>query len=208
MEAGARWAPSENWLAFCARSTARTDRALDPIALVDDGFQRRETEALAAWRFTGKSSLDARVAWIDYRSNHFSERDFSGIAARLRYLWIATANISLNMQFNREMEPWQDAAASLRVENRLTLGAAWQPAARTTLSVDASRAASDFRDPVPGFTGTPRSDIERRLQVTAEWRALRKLSLNAAAQRYHRSSSDPAANYRGSQFTAGASLLF
>ncbi len=211
VEAGMRWvAPSENWLAFKLRSLdgRYTDRALDPVALIDDGFRRRETEALAAWRFTGKSSLDARAAWIDYRSNHFSARDFSGIAARLRYLWLATANISLNMQFNREMEPWQDDAASLRVENRLTLGAAWQPAARTTLSVEASRATSDFRDPVPGFTGTPRSDIEHRLQVQAEWRALRKLSLNAAAQRYHRSSSDPAANYRGSQFTAGASLLF
>ena len=211
VEAGARWvAPSENWLAFKLRSLEGryTDRALDPVALIDDGFQRRETEALAAWRFTGKSSLDARAAWIDYRSNHFAERDFSGIAARLRYLWAATARISLSVQFNREMEPWQDDAASHRVENRLTLGAAWQPAARTTLSVDASRAASDFRDPVPGFTGTPRNDLEHRLQVQAEWRALRKLSLNAAAQRYRRSSSDPAANYRGSQFTAGASLLF
>lgn len=210
-EAGARWvAPTENWLAFNLRSLdgRYIDRELDPIALIDDGFQRRETEALAAWRFTGKSSLEARVAWIDYRSNHFSERDFSGIAARLRYVWLATANTSLNMQFSREIDPWQDDAASLRVENRLTLGAAWQPAARTTLSADASRAASDFRDPIPGFTGTPRSDIEHRLQVQAGWRALRQLSLNVAAQRYHRSSSDPAANYRGSQFTAGASVLF
>ena len=211
VEAGARWvAPSENWLAFNLRSLdgRYIDRTLDPVALVDDGFQRRETEALAAWRFTGKSTLGARIAWVDYRSNHFSERDFSGLAARLRYLWVATEKISLNVQFTRELDPWVDSAASLRVENRLTLGAGWQPAARTTLSVDASRAASDFRDPVPGFTGTPRSDMERRFQVQAEWRVLRKLSLNAAAQRYHRSSSDPAANYRGSQFTAGASVLF
>ncbi len=210
-EAGARWvAPSENWLAFNLRSLdgRYTDRALDPIALVDDGFQRRETEALAAWRFTGKSSLEARVAWIDYRSNHFSERDFSGIAARLRYLWIATANISLNMQFNREIEAWADDGASHRIDDRLTLGAAWQPGARTTLSLEASRTESDFRDPVPGFAGTPRSDTGRRFQVQAEWRALRKLWLNAAAQRYRQSSSDPAANFRGSQFTAGASLLF
>ena len=211
VEAGARWvAPSENWLAFNLRSLdgRYIDRTLDPVALVVDGFQRRETEALAAWRFTGKSTLGARIAWVDYRSNHFSERDFSGLAARLRYLWVATEKISLNVQFTRELDPWVDSAASLRVENRLTLGAGWQPAARTTLSVDASRAASDFRDPVPGFTGTPRSDLEHRLQVQAEWRVLRKLSLNAAAQRYHRSSSDPAANYRGSQFTAGASVLF
>jgi len=209
--AGARWvAPSGNWLAFNLRSLdgRYSDRMLDPVALVDDGFRRLETEALMAWRFTGKSSLDARAAWIDYRSNQFSERDFSGIAARLRYLWIATDKIALSVRFEREVEPWADVGASYRIDQRVTLGAAWQPGARTTLSVDATRGESDFREPLPGFAGTLRNDSGRRLQIQAEWRALRKLSLNAAAQRYRQSSSDPAANYRGSQVTAGASLLF
>jgi len=83
-EAGVKWvAPSANWLAFNLRSLEGRylDRPLDPVALLDDGFRRREAEGLVSWRMTGKSSLEGRLAHVDYRSDHFSERDFSGIAA-------------------------------------------------------------------------------------------------------------------------------
>lgn len=210
-EAGVRWvAPSANWLAFNLRSLdgRYTDRPLDPVAFLDDGFLRRETEALAAWRLTGKSTLEGRVAHIDYTSNNFEQRDFSGIAARLAFLWQATLKLGLSAAFAQEIEPWTDTSASYRVDQRVTLGASWQAAARATLRLEARRGESDFRDPLPGFAGTPRHDKEGSIQFSAEWRALRNLTLNAGAQRYRQSSSDPAANFHGSQLTAGASLLF
>jgi exopolysaccharide biosynthesis operon protein EpsL len=210
-EAGVKWvARSANWLAFNLRSLEGRylDRPLDPVALLDDGFRRREAEGLVSWRMTAKSSLEGRLAHVDYRSNNFAERDFSGIAARLRYVWQVSGKVGLNAAFNRGVEPWADAAASSRIEHKVTLGAAWQPAARATLSLEASRGESEFRDPLPGFAGTPRRDVERSFRFQAEWRALRNLSLNAGAQRYRQSSSDPAANFRGTQLSAGASFLF
>jgi hypothetical protein len=114
----------------------------------------------------------------------------------------------VNIGFAREIEPWADAAASYRVDQKLSLGVTWQAAARTMLRLEATRGESDFRAPLPGFTGTPRRDKEGSLQLSAEWRALRNLTLNAGAQRYRRTSNDPAANFHGSQLTAGASLLF
>jgi exopolysaccharide biosynthesis operon protein EpsL len=210
-EVGVRWvARSENWLAFNLRSLdgRYVDRALDPARLFDDGFRRNEAEALASWRITGKSSLEGRVAHVDYRSNNFDERDFSGPAARLRLVWQATLKLGFNAAFTREIEPWSDDSASYRIDERVTLGAVWQPAARLTLRLEARRGASDFRQPVPGFSGTPREDREGGVLFNAEWRALRNLVLNAAAQRYRQSSSDPAANFDGSQLSAGASLLF
>jgi exopolysaccharide biosynthesis operon protein EpsL len=210
-EAGVRWvARSANWVAFNLRvlDGRYVDRPLDPVAQLDDGFRRTETEALASWRLTGKSSFDGRAAWIDYRSDNFSARDFSGLAARLRYLWQTSARLGLNLGFAREIEPWADPAASYRIDQRLSLGAAWQPAARATLRLEARRGETDFRAPLPGFTGTPRHDKEGSVQFNAEWRALRNLILNAGAQRYRQSSNDPAANFHGGQVTAGASLLF
>jgi exopolysaccharide biosynthesis operon protein EpsL len=210
-EAGVKWlARSTNWLAFNLRSLdgRYVDRPLDPVALLDDGFHRREAEGLVAWRMTSKSSLEGRLAQVDYRSNHFAERDFSGIAGNLRYRWQASAKLALNAAFGREIEPYADDSASYRVERRVTLGPIWQAAPRVTLRLDASRGESDFRDPLPGFAATPRRDIERSLRFHAEWRALRNLSLNAAVQRYRQSSSDPLANFRGSQLTTGASFLF
>jgi len=210
-EGGVRWvARSENWVAFKLRQLdgAYVDRPLDPVARLDDGFVRRETEALAVWRFTGKSSLEGRAAWIDYRSDHFAERDFSGLAGRLRYLWQSTVRLALNAGLAREIEPWSEAGASYRVDDRLTLGASWQAAARTVLRLEARWGESDFRGALPTFVGTARRDREAGVLFGADWRALRNLTLSAAAQRYRQSSSDPAANFDGNQFTAGASFLF
>jgi exopolysaccharide biosynthesis operon protein EpsL len=210
-EAGLKWvAPSTNWVAFNLRSLEGRylDRPLDPVALLDDGFRRREAEALVAWRMTPKSSLDGRLAHVDYRSNNFAERDFSGIAARLVYLWAALSKLSFSLQFAREVEPWADISASQRIDHRLTAAAIWQPGARSTLRVEARSGESEFRAPLPGFAGTPRRDTEANVQLQAEWRALRNLTLNAGAQRYRQSSNDPAGNFRGSQLTAGAALLF
>jgi exopolysaccharide biosynthesis operon protein EpsL len=210
-EGGVRWvARSDNWVAFKLRQLEGEylDRPLDPVARLDDGFVRRETEALVAWRFAGKSNLEARAAWIDYRSDHFSERDFSGLAGRLRYSWQIAATLALTAGLAREVEPWADAGASYRLDDRVTLGASWQVAARTVLRVEARRGESDFRAALPGFAGTPRRDREASVLLGAEWRALRNLTLSAAAQRYRQTSSDPAGNFDGGQVTAGASLLF
>jgi len=210
-EGGVKWvARSANWVAFNLRQLdgEYLDRPLDPVTLLDDGFLRRETEALAAWRFTGKSSLEARAAWIDYRSDHFSERDFSGLAGRLRYSWQGTARLALNASLARELEAWADAGASYRVDDRLTLGASWQAAARTVLRVELRRGESDFRGALPAFAGTARRDREAGVLFGAEWQALRNLTLSVAAQRYRQSSNDPAANFDGRQLTAGAAFLF
>jgi exopolysaccharide biosynthesis operon protein EpsL len=209
-EGGVKWESTQaNWLAFNLRVLdGRYDRPLVPLLQVDDGFRRSETEALAAWRLTGKSSFDGRVAWTDYVSDHFAVRDFSGLAARLRFVWQAGVKLGIDAGFTRDNEPWTDISASYRVDQRVTLGATWQAAARTALRLEARRGDSDFRGPLPGFTGTPRHDKEGSVRFNAEWRALRNLMLNAGAQRHRQSSNDPAANFHGSQVSAGASLLF
>lgn len=209
-EAGVRWvASSSNWLAFNLRSLdgRYVDRALDPVAKVDDGFRRNELEALGTWHFTGKSSLEGRAAWIDYQSDHFAERDFSGLAAKLRYLWSLTGKLSLFAQASQEIEPWSETRASYRVEQRVSLGPVWQPLARTTLRLEAAHTENDFRGPLPGFTGTLRHDKLNGLHFDAEWRALRNLSLKATVFSYRQSSSDPIQNYDGNVVTFGASLL-
>jgi hypothetical protein len=84
----------------------------------------------------------------------------------------------------------------------------WQPAARTTLRLNATRAEVDFRGPLPTYAGPLRRDIQASLQLEAEWRALRNLTLKASAQRYTQSSNDPAGSFDGTQFTLDLSFLF
>jgi len=194
--------PSANWVAFNLR--AHEGDYLDR----NESFRRSEAELVFAWRFSAKSSLDGRHALIDYRSDQLAERDFSGPAARLRYLWQATAKLALNAALSRDLEAWRESTASHRVEQRLSFGPAWQVAPRTALSVNLVRAQSDFRDPLPGFAGAARRDVLRSAQLEADWRALRNVSLKALVQHYRQSSTDPAANYSGRLISLGGSLLF
>jgi exopolysaccharide biosynthesis operon protein EpsL len=201
---------SGNSAALNFRSThgSYIDQPLDPVALLDDGFKRSETELLASWTASGHSSFDGRLAWVDYRSNHFSQRDFSGAAGRLTWRWAPSAKLSFNFGAAQDLYPWQDSSASYRVDRRLSVGPTWQAGPRTAIRLSLEQASSDYRQPLPGFAGPQRHDTTRVALLGWDWRAWRNLSVNASVQRTRRSSSDAAFAFHDTVTTLGASLMF
>lgn len=185
-----------------------TDRALDPVALLDDGFRRREAQLAANWRLTGKTALDARLARVAYRYPHFSARDFSGNTGTLAMRWSATAKLTLDAALVREMAPWVDNFTSFRVEERVSLGASWDIAARTTLRASAGHFNADYRNPVVPLAGPARRDTGDVAELRAEWRVLRNVAFNAGWQHYRQDSNDPGSRFAGRIVTLGGSLLF
>jgi exopolysaccharide biosynthesis operon protein EpsL len=203
-------APSGNSATYMLRSLDAdvTDRALDPVALVDNGFKRSESELSALWAVTGKSTLEGRLARIDYRAKHFAQRGFSGNAARFEYRWAPSAKLTVNIGAARDLEPWTDSSASYRVGERLSLAPGWQLGPRTALRVTVERLTSDFRGPIASFAGAPRRDILRSAQLTLQWTVLRNFTVNATVMRYRQVSTDAAAAYEGGLATFGASIAF
>jgi exopolysaccharide biosynthesis operon protein EpsL len=184
------------------------DRSLDPVALLDDGFKRSEDELSVAWAASARSTVDGRIARVDYRSNHFAQRDFSGTAAALGYRWLPAARLTLNLGASRDLEPWSDQIASYRVVERIGLGATWQIAARTALRLSLARQASDFRNPLPAFAGAARVDVLHSAQLALEWNLRPNVALNASLQRLRQSSTDPAAQFEARVASLGASARF
>ena len=183
-------------------------QALQPVALLDTGFRRLERELLAAWKFAPKSSLGARLAQIDYRSDNFRERDFSGTAARAAVAWTPTAKLSLNLAAGRDVGPWEADYASYRVDEGLSVAPAWQIGARTVVRASFERIESDHRNPIPAYSGEPRDDSLRRVLLAVDWQPRRGLSVNASLQRERRTSSRPLEDYERRIATLGASLTF
>jgi exopolysaccharide biosynthesis operon protein EpsL len=203
-------APSGNSATFTLRwlDADVTDRALDPVALLDSGFRRSESELSAIWAVTGRSTLQGRLARVDYRSNHFSQRDFSGNTARLEYRWAPSAKLTVNLGAARDLEPWTDNAASYRVGDRLSLAPAWQVGPRTVLRAAVERLTSDFRGSLPGFASAARRDVFSSAQLALHWTALRNFTVNASLMRYRQASTDPTAAFEGDLASVGASLAF
>jgi len=184
-----------------------TDSALDPVARVDNGFRRREAQLAANWRLTAKTALEARLSRLAYRYPHFSERDFSGNTGMLAFRWGATAKLTLDLALVREMAPWVDNFTSFRAEERASLGAAWEVAARTTLRASVGHFKADYRNPIVPLTGPARSDTGQVAELRAEWRVLRNLLLNAGWQHYRQDSTDPGSRFAGRIVTFSGSLL-
>ena len=135
-----------------------SDRALDPVAQLDNGFRRREAQLAANWRLTAKTALDASLSHIAYRYPHFPARDFSGNTGTLAFHWGLTGKLSVDTALIRDMTPWTDLVASYRVEERGSLGAAWEVAARTTLRASVGRMKADYRNPIVLLSGPARTD--------------------------------------------------
>jgi len=184
-----------------------TDRALDPVALLDDGFRRREAQLAANWRLTAKTALEARVSRLAYRYPHFGERDFSGNTGMLAFRWGASAKLSFELGLARDMAPWIDNFTSYRVEERASAGAAWELAARTTLRASVGHMSADYRNPIVPLAGPARHDTGEVAELRAEWRALRNLVINAGWQRYRQDSTDAGSRFAGRIVTLGGSLL-
>ena len=184
------------------------DRPLDPVARLDDGFKRLETEASLLWLITVRSSVDLRAGWLEYNSNHFSERDFSGPIGAATYRWTPGARLLFRLHATRALEPWADQNASYRAVDRRGAEAQWHIATRTALRVAYERQDADYRNPLPGFTGPTRFDALRSGLIGLEWRALRNVVLDASLQRQRQSSNEPGARFEARVAALSASVRF
>jgi exopolysaccharide biosynthesis operon protein EpsL len=184
------------------------DQPLDARARLDDGFKRSESELSVIWVASGRSTFDGRIARVEYRSNHFAERDFSGTASSLTWRWTPAERLMLSLHAGRAFDPWSDQVASYRTVERKALDGAWQIAARTALRAGFTRQESDFRNPLPTYTGPGRFDTLRTAQLALEWRLRRNVTLDASLQRQRQSSTDPTAQFEARVASFGASARF
>jgi exopolysaccharide biosynthesis operon protein EpsL len=81
----------------------------DPATLFDDAFHDNQTELLADWQPTGKSAVRGRLTWIDREHEHFSQRNYDGVAGEISWLWSPTAKSRINLLGRRDITTWWDS---------------------------------------------------------------------------------------------------
>ncbi len=199
---GSTLAVARRWL-----SGEYVERGLDAANLIDDAFRRTETEAVVSWVLTGRSSLDGRLARIDYESANFEARDFTGTASRLAWRWTPAARISLNVAASHDVSPSSDAFRR-RVEERLSVGGSWELGPRTALRASVYGGTSEYREPVLAFAGPAREERFTGWSLGWDWQVHRLVTLSASAQRLKRTSNDAAFEFQGTTATLGAALAY
>ena len=216
MEAGLRYvATSQNSITLRHRVTPveLTNFTLDPNSLTETNYKDIETEIKVSWKLSGQSTIDGRLARKSRRNEHFAQRDFSGISGNLNYAWKPTAKLQFTFGASRNVSAFGAVGnatqnSSFRLDQTLTVGAAWSTSARTSMNLSLSRQQSDFLGPVFGNTSAARVDELTNAQLGMSWGVRRYVTLSASVGRDFRASNAAGFQFSNNSASLGAQLNF
>lgn len=180
----------------------------DPANSGIDGFREDEIEFGANWLSSGNSTVSGRLAWVKRRHDNFSQRDFSGLAGDLGYVWTPAGKLSFAFSAGQNIRPFQDLFSNYVVERALSFTPTWRIGERTAVRMRLEQVQSDFRGGTVARPGGTRSDTARTALIGADWLPLRSVTLGATLQHQRRSSNESLANYDATIASVSASLMF
>jgi exopolysaccharide biosynthesis operon protein EpsL len=204
--------PSGSSLSYIARSGRGEYTSLSQpsasLAFFDTGFDQRENEVRLIWPVTGKTTIDARAAYMDRSHDHFSERDFAGGVGNLNVKWEITGKTALTAGLSRELTSYQtDYSSYIRIDH-FVLSPVWQISEKTALRGRYDYAKLDYRGAIAVTPFNGRADTQRTAALVLEWQPLRSLSLNATLQNDRRTSNIPGFDFESMMAGVSAQMTF
>ncbi|CAG0978799.1 hypothetical protein MTYP_01639 [Methylophilaceae bacterium] len=183
------------------------DRELDSLAQLDTGFDQNETEAKLNWKLTGKSTIDARLGYVDRDHDNFPERDYSGMVGKLEYQWAATGKLQLNTSLSRNLFSFQEDANSYYIAETFSFGPIWKVTAKSTLRARYDISDRDYRGAIV-LASSLRQDTVQSFIIFGDWQATRNILVSGTLQHDRRSSNVENFDYDANAVGISAQLLF
>ena len=203
--------PSGNSVAYRFRkgSGDSTNRLATAAAQLPTGFDEREHEVRAGWKLTGKTSLNARLSWLDRAHRGLPERDFDGPTANLGVTWNPTAKTSVAAGAARSLSSYQTASSSYITSNRLNVAPTWRATEHISLRLNYDYLVQTYEGALPG-QGLPenRRDVTRFAVVALDWRPRPFFSMTVSVQNQRRSSNTPGFDFNSNAANIGALVNF
>ena len=181
------------------------------IVVSDSNYQEDQSELSATWILTPKSTLTGRATYLDRHYDQVSQRDFSGTAGELRYVWLPTSTLRLILSGTRNIVPWRSLSSNYRASNTFAIAPTWQAAARTSVYLSLVRTYDEYPSPSSTTVDPDRKDTTTNAVLGLNWLPTRYVSFSASLQRQQRSSNTPPSalvEYDTTIARISASLLF
>jgi len=207
-EAGIRYTfPSGSALSYVARS-GRGSYSNQSAGLVSNGYDDRENELRLLWAFTGKTSVDARLAHFERKDSHLAERDFGGLVGNLNLSWNISGKSSLTASYARELGTFQTLSSSYTTTDRFTLTPVWQFSAKTALRGRYDHAQREYLGAIAQTPANNRSDTLSIAMIAFDWQPRRALMITGSLQKEKRASNQPGLDYESNSLGVTAQLIF
>nr|WP_315427303.1 XrtB/PEP-CTERM-associated polysaccharide biosynthesis outer membrane protein EpsL [uncultured Albidiferax sp.] len=185
-----------------------TNRTVQPLTLLDDGFRQQDNGLALHWLVSGKSTIDLSAAYISRTHPHFTQRDYSGFTSSASLNWDISGKSSLTASLTSDLASYQDTTTNFTRTNRLSLGPTWQISSKTAVSLRYDVALRDYLDAPGGLPGNQRSDVIRDASLVLDWQPYRNLSLRTSVQNAKRTSNQIGLDYNSNMASFAAKYSY
>ncbi len=183
------------------------DLNADPVAQSDSQYLESETGVAAHWNWTGLSTLDGRIGYLDRDHRTFASRNFSGPVGQLSFTYYLTGKTSLQVNGSRTLGSTQTLISSYSEDETATIGPVWSATQKITVRPSYSVTRRIFKDPlVPVVEDLRLTQRDATLQV--DWSVLRNFNLSLVVLKSNRSATDRNFQYSDRQASVLGRLNF
>lgn len=163
------------------------------LAAVTD-FDDNEVDAVVRWVVSPKTSVDARLGYLNREHDNAPTRDFDGIVGSLAVNWEITAKTRLTAGWAHDLGSYLGGTGGHLSSDRFFVGPTWRATELITLSARYEHENRRYEDATGADAG--RRDRFNVGTLGADWQIRRTISVGAQLRHERRSSSLPAFNYR------------
>lgn len=187
------------------RSGDYDGRQLNAAALFDTAFDEREVETKLDWILSGKSRVNARVAYLSRDHDHFSQRDFSGLVGNVDYSWTPTGKLRLILSASSSLSSYQTLDNSYTRLNSLSISPLYAFSDKITMRATAAITKRTFLGEGVIPDGD-RVDWSKTASFGVDWSPLRAISIGGSLERSSRDSNIDVYDYNDTTIGVNANL--
>lgn len=179
-----------------------------PLSAAPARFDESENEIRLLWALTGKTRIDARLAYLERTHDNKAgfDFDYAGVVGNLNANWNITGKSFMTATLARELASYQTINSTNTSTDRFTLSPYWQFNAKTALRGRYDYAQRDYQGTPWVLPASNRSDTLRTATIALDWQPLRSLTISSSLQKEQRTSNLPGLDYESTTVGVTAQL--
>lgn len=208
-DAGMRYVfPSGTAITYRFKSDHGEYTGLPATTVYAANFSDRENEFKFDWAPTAKTTLGARLGFMQRSNDGLAARNYSGVVGDLNLGYALTAKTSITGGFARNLYSYQTNSDSYVVQNSAYIAPVWKLSEKTAVKLRFDHLLLYFKGPLPGYAPDYREDQVNQATLSFEWQPLRSLKVVTSLLRDVRASNTFGDDYKstGASITAVASF--
>lgn len=162
-------------------------RQLNPVLQFDNGYEENEVDLAFEKVDDGKSTLNAKLGYLNREYNNFSERDYKSFLGSLDYMYTLTGKVKLDLNLSRFVGVFETATSTYTITDAVRAGVFYDVTGKIQSGLNLRLSTRDFEGRGQ-FDTSGRLDKERSVSAFVSWNPLRNVGITLRTTKSYRDS--------------------